>query len=326
MRLSIIKKHSLSISLAAIGLAIIATSCGGDETDSGAPGGDTGRVRVVASIYPLEFFTEQVGGDRVQVDGIVPAGGDAHNFEPTPGDLRNIAAADLIVYNGLGFESWVDALLDAGDAPDAAVQASSESIALHFDINEITHDPDHDPGHDDGELDPHMWLDPLLAVTQVRAITDGLTKIDPEGGSTFSANSDVLIAQLTALDARYTVAFESCAGDTFVTSHDSFNYLAARYDINAVGIAGINPESQPSPRALATLSDAIKDTGIRYVLVSPIESERLSDTLARETGANTLPLHTIQNLTRDQIDAGETYFSLMEFNLESLVTAMDCVR
>jgi len=337
--------------LAAIGLAIIATSCGGDETDSGAPGGDTGRVRVVASIYPLEFFTEQVGGDRVQVDGIVPAGGDAHNFEPTPGDLRNIAAADQIVYNGLGFESWVDALLDAGDAPDAAVQASSESIALHFDINEITHDPDHDPGHDDGELealhfdtneitpdpdhdpghddgelDPHMWLDPLLAVTQVRAITDGLTKIDPEGGSTFSANSDVLIAQLTALDARYTVAFESCAGDTFVTSHDSFNYLAARYDINAVGIAGINPESQPSPRALATLSDAIKDTGIRYVLVSPIESERLSDTLARETGANTLPLHTIQNLTRDQIDAGETYFSLMEFNLESLVTAMDCVR
>jgi len=310
----------------AIGLAMIATSCGGDETDFGAAGGDNGRVRVIASMYPLEFFAAQVGGDRVQVDSVVPAGGDAHNFEPTPGDLRNIAGADLIVYNGLGFESWVDALLDAGDAPDASLQASSEAIALHFDTNEISPDPDHEPGHDDGELDPHMWLDPVLAVTQVRAIADGLTKIDPEGGSVYSANSDALAAQLTALDARYTAALLSCGGDTFVTSHDSFNYLAARYDINAVGIGGINPESQSSPRALATLSDAIKESGIKYVLVSPIDSERLSDTLARETGATTLPLHTIQNLTRDQIDAGETYFSLMESNLESLVTAMECVQ
>ncbi len=305
---------------------MIATSCGGSGDGAEQDGADSGEVILVASMYPIEYFSERVGGDRVRVEGVVPAGGDAHDFEPTPGDLRKIAGADLIVYNGLGFESWVDALLDSGDAPGTAVQASSESIALRFHADEIGTEADDEPGHDDGELDPHMWLDPMMAVTQVTAVKNGLIEVDPESGATYEANADDLVAQLIALDARYSDALRSCSGSTFVTSHDSFNYMADRYGLNAVGISGINPESEPSPRALADLSDAVAGTGIRYVLVSPIDSERLSDALARETGVQTLPLHTLQNLTRDERDAGETYLSLMDANLESLATALECQR
>jgi zinc transport system substrate-binding protein len=296
---------------------MIATSCGGNGASTDGDFAGSATLRVVASMYPLEYFTGQIGGDRVEVDGVVPSGGDAHDFEPTPGDLRKIADADVIVYNGLGFESWIDALLDTGDAPHIAVQASSSSVARHFDSNGVATDSDDD-------TDPHMWLDPVLAVTQARAITEGLVKADPEGKAVYLANSDALVDRLTGLDGLFIEGLGSCSRDTFITSHDSFNYMAARYGVNAVGISGINPESEPSPRALADLSNAISDSGIGYVLVSPIDSERLSDTLARETGVESLPLHTLQNLTSDQKESGETYFSLMEQNLASLVTTLEC--
>ena len=317
MRLDIINMTHLTILLVAIGLAIIATSCTGNDASTDGDLDGSATVRVVASMYPLGYFTSQIGGDRVQVDEVVPSGGDAHDFEPTPGDLRKIAGADMIVYNGLGFESWIDALLAAGDAPDISVQASSSSVARHFDSDGVATD-----SHDD--IDPHIWLDPVLAVTQARAITEGLVKADPEGREVYLANSDALVDRLTGLDDLFIERLGSCSRDTFITSHDSFNYMAARYDVNAIGINGINPESEPSPRALADLSNAISDSGIGYVLVSPIDSERLSDTLARETDIESLPLHTLQNLTRDQQESDETYFSLMEQNLASLVTALEC--
>ena len=360
MRLDIINMTHLTILLVAIGLAIIATSCTGNDASTDGDLDGSATVRVVASMYPLGYFTSQIGGDRVQVDEVVPSGGDAHDFEPTPGDLRKIAGADMIVYNGLGFESWIDAVLDAGDAPDIAVQASSSSVARHFESNDVAKDfhDDHDgidphiesndtakDSHDDHEdidlhiesndiakdshddhdgIDPHIWLDPVLAITQARAITEGLVKADPDGSAVYLANSDDLVDRLTGLDGLFTSRLGSCSRDTFITSHDSFNYMAARYGINAVGIAGLNPESEPSPRALADLSDAISDSGIGYVLVSPIDSDRLSDTLARETDVKSLPMHTLENLTSNQKESGETYFTLMEQNLTSLMTALEC--
>jgi len=360
LRLDIINMTHLTILLVAIGLAIIATSCTGNDASTDGDLDGSATVRVVASMYPLGYFTSQIGGDRVQVDEVVPSGGDAHDFEPTPGDLRKIAGADMIVYNGLGFESWIDAVLDAGDAPDIAVQASSSSVARHFESNDVAKDfhDDHDgidphiesndtakDSHDDHEdidlhiesndiakdshddhdgIDPHIWLDPVLAITQVRAITEGLVKADRDGSAVYLANSDDLVDRLTGLDGLFTSRLGSCSRDTFITSHDSFNYMAARYGINAVGIVGLNPESEPSPRTLADLSDAISDSGIGYVLVNPIDSDRLSDTLARETDVESLPMHTLENLTSNQKESGETYFSLMEQNLTSLMTALEC--
>lgn len=289
--------------------ALVGVTCGGGED---TPAGQGAQVRVIATTYPLEYFAGRIGGDRVRVENPVPAGGDAHSFKPTPGDLREIAAADLLVYNGLGFEPWVDAVLSAGDAPPVTAQTASEDGARMLD--------------EDGELilDPHVWLDPVLAGKQARALLDALIEVDPEGESVYRANTDALVVELDALDARFRARLRSCARDTFITAHDAFNYLAARYGLTAVGIAGINPGAEPSPRILGELSALVRDEGIKYILINPIDSRRLSDTLARETGAETLPLHIIQNLTPEQREQGETYFSLMDINLESVTKTLGC--
>ena len=309
MILSLIKTRTATLSLFALSAVLAGAACGSGED---TPAGQDAPVRVVATTYPLEFFAGRIGGDRVLVENPVPAGGDAHSFKPTPGDLRTISAADLLVYNGLGFEPWVDAVLAAGDAPRITVQTASAEGVLMLD--------------EDGDLvlDPHVWLDPVLAAIQVRSLLEGLIEADPEGEAVYRANTDILVAELNALDERFRARLQSCARDTFITAHDAFNYFAARYGLTAVGIAGINPGAEPSPRGLGDLSTLVEDEGIRYILINPIDSRRLSDTLAKETGAKTLPLHIIQNLTPEQREQGETYFSLMNVNLESVAMTLGC--
>jgi len=378
MRLSINTRVSiLGIMMLSV-MALIASACQTSSDDSEISEIDDNRINVIASMYPLEYFAERIGGDRVNVQGLIPPGGDAHDFEPTPGDLRDLAAADVLVYNGLGFESWIDALLESGESPNVTVQASAEDIGLHFETttwNDDGHDDhvddddghddhaddddghddhadddglddhaddddglddhaddndghddhaDDDDGHDHGGLDPHVWLDPILAVTQASEIAAAFIKVDPDNTSYYESNLQTLTNDLTELNERFSSSLQACEKDIFVTSHDAFNYLANRYDKHAVGISGMNPESEPSPRVLAEISEAVTETGIEYVLVNPLDSERLSATLMRETGAQSLPLHTVQNLTKDERDTGESYMTLMNSNLSSLKTAMGC--
>ena len=348
MRLSINTRVSiLGIMMLSV-MALIASACQTSSDDSEISEIDDNRINVIASMYPLEYFAERIGGDRVNVQGLIPPGGDAHDFEPTPGDLRDLAAADVLVYNGLGFESWIDALLESGESPNVTVQASAEDIGLHFETttwNDDGHDDhvddddghddhadddghddhaDDDDGHDHSGLDPHVWLDPILAVTQASEIAAAFIKVDPDNTSYYESNLQTLTNDLTELNERFSSSLQACEKDIFVTSHDAFNYLANRYDKHAVGISGMNPESEPSPRVLAEISEAVTETGIEYVLVNPLDSERLSATLMRETGAQSLPLHTVQNLTKDERDTGESYMTLMNSNLSSLKTAMGC--
>ncbi|MFP6678998.1 MAG: metal ABC transporter substrate-binding protein, partial [Dehalococcoidia bacterium] len=145
MRLSINTRVSiLGIMMLSV-MALIASACqtSSDDNESEI---DDNRINVIASMYPLEYFAERIGGDRVNVESLIAPGQDAHDFEPTPGDLRDLAAADVLVYNGLGFESWIDSLLESNEIPSVTVQASPEDIGLHFETTTWNADDD---GHDD---------------------------------------------------------------------------------------------------------------------------------------------------------------------------------
>ena len=300
----------------ASGLIVV---CGGNSDPAATDSGD--RIRIATTIYPIEYFVSRIGGDGVEVISLIPPGVEAHDFEPKVSDLIDIASADLLVYNGGEFEPWVDRALDSlgEDAPPAL-----ESIELLR--NDLLSTDDQAGEADEGArgLDPHVWLSPLNAMAQVQSIVDALATLRPGAAAGFEAGGTALIAQLTALDSEFWSRLSACALNTFITSHAAYGHLADEYGLEQVAVAGLSPDAEPGPRTLAEIANRMDELGIAHVLVEPIASARVGESLARETGGTTLPLHPLESLTKEEQAGGADYFSIMSENLESLVVALDC--
>ena len=316
MRLSINKMSRVAsiwkILLTLVALSFLATACT-RETENPFSVKQTEKVKIVTTIFPIYYFAARIGGELAEVVNLIAAGVEAHDFEPTPADIRVLDTSDLVIYNGSGFEPWIDRALDAiGTKGPTAVEASLESVELTSVAN------------GSGETDPHVWLDPLRAIEQVKLIRDGLTRANPAGAETYSDNAASLVRELEKLHQRYLSGLLDCRQSVFVTSHEAFGYLAQRYKLEQVAISGISQHADPSPGTLAKLVDMTQALGVRYVTVEANVEPRIAETLANEVGAELLPLHTLESLTPDEQGRGETYFSLMETNLINLRTALEC--
>ena len=275
------------------------------------------RVQLVTTLYPLEFFAERIGGDLVEVTNLVAPGVEAHDFEPSPGHMRLMRGADLIVYNGLGFEPWMDrALAGLSDGSRIIVEAGRDLAgpAASSGAGLAT----------DREVDPHVWLDPTKAAKQAEKIRDALIGVRPDSQSVFEANAQIVIEELSNLDGEFKAGVLNCRLDTFVAAHAAFGHLANRYGLVQVPISGLSPESEPSPGALAELTRRVKETGVKYVLAESIGSQRLPETVAAETGAEVLVLHPLAALTPQQADDGDDFMSVMRENLQTLKTVLEC--
>jgi zinc transport system substrate-binding protein len=293
--------------------------CGGGSEPAG--GGSSERIRVATTIYPVEYFVGRVGGERVDIVSLIPPGVEAHDFEPKVSDLIDIARADLLVYNGAEFEPWVERALKAlgGEAPPAIESVKS----LRADLLAAGEGEGRDDDSDD-EFDPHVWLSPLKAVPQVEAIVDALTVIRPGLASEFQSAGIALTRQLESLDSAFRSGLSECSLRTFVTSHAAYGHLADEYGLEQVAVAGLSPDAEPKPRTLAKIASRISELSVSHVLIEPIANSRLGETLARETGGSTLPLHPLESLTEEEQNNGADYFSIMNQNLESLVIALGC--
>ena len=364
-------------SIAAIVLVLVASFACGEDAD------DDDGLSVVASIYPLGYFTERIGGNLVTVHTLVRPGVEAHGFEPTASDLRTIGAADLVVMNGLELEPWLERALDALEDSDTRVvlEAADESQAIaggmhghedeghghegegheeegegheeegegheeegegheeegegHEEEGEGHEEEGEGHGHEgegheeEGEghahdLDPHMWLDPVLAVVQVERIRDALINADADNADVFRENAAALINELNELHGEFSQALASCRHDHFVTSHAAYGYLAARYAVEQIPIAGLSPEAEPSPQRLAEITDRVTDLGLGYVLVEPVLAGTLEETIQRETGIELIPIHAIESVTQAELEAHDDYFGLMRDNLASLKLSLEC--
>lgn len=215
------------------------------------------KLSVTATYYPLFEFAKQVGGDKVEVQNITPAGAEPHDYEPAPKQLAQSYGAKVFIYNGSNFEPWVDNFLL--DYKNIHVK-SSENISL-LPIPENT-----------DQNDPHFWLDPVFAEQMVDNVLAGLVKASPENKDYFEANAAAYKAELEKLDQDFTQGLAGCPARTIVTSHEAFNYLAARYNINMVAIAGISPDEEPSPAKLAQITQVIKTENVPYVFFENLVS------------------------------------------------------
>jgi zinc transport system substrate-binding protein len=268
------------------------------------------RISVVTSFYPLYEFSRRIGGDAAAVRNLVPAGAEPHDFEPTARDIAALGAARVLVYNGAGFEPWIEKLMPT---LPATVQRINTTAGL----------PLVKGAHDVG-LDPHVWLDPMLAARQVDHIAAGLARADPDRHATYEANAAALRAELLALHRRYGQTLRGCPKKTIVTTHAAFGYLARRYGLTMISIAGLSPEAEPSPARLRQVLAEVRRHGIRVIYFETLVSPKVAQTIAREVGARTLVLNPVEGLTPGQQASGATYFTVMDDNLRNLAEGLDC--
>jgi zinc transport system substrate-binding protein len=263
---------------------------------------DNSKVSVVASYYPLYDFAKNVGGDKVQVTNLTPPGAEPHDYEPSAKVLAEAQRSDVFVYNGGVFEPWADTFVRDYKQEDVKAR-SGITIAAG---------------------DPHFWLDPVLAQKIVANIRDGLSKADPANKEYYAKNADSYSAKLAQLDQDFRSGLEHCDQDTIITSHDAFGYVSQRYGFGVESIAGLSPEEEPSAARLAELSDLMNEKGIGYVFFESLVSPVLADTIAQETGAQTLVLDPIEGLSNEDQKQGKDYVSVQRENLANIRTALAC--
>ena len=292
----------------AVLLAIVAAAC----QEAPAP---PGKPLVVASFYPMYEFSRQVAGDRAEVVSLVPPGVEPHDWEPSPQKLVEVQSARLLVYNGAGFEPWVDKLLHDVTGKKLIVIETTRGLDLI---------PASAPGPAASGGDPHVWLDPVLAQSQVEAIRAGLAQADPANTAAYDDRARAFRARLAALDAAFQAGLRDCEHRDIVVSHAAFAYLARRYRLTQVAVMGLAPESEPSPAELAAIANLARRRKVTYIFFETLVSSRLAETLAREIGAKTLVLNPIEGLTKEEAAAGKGYVDLMEANLQSLRTGLGC--
>ena len=264
-------------------------------------------LKIVTSFYPLYEIVRQVGGDTVSVKNIVPGGTEPHDYEPTAKDIINMREANLVIYNGLGLEPWKDKIIpDLQKNNTQAIQISD-----FFKNTTIANDP-------------HLWLDPVHYKTEVEEISKKIIELDPAHVETYKANTEKFIQELDTLNLTYESGLKACKFDTFITNHGAFAYLAKRYHLNIIPIAGLSPDIEPSPKTMADITNIITQKGIRYILTETLVSPKIANTLAKSSGAKTLTLNPLEGLTNEEIAAGKNYISVMKDNLPNLQTALEC--
>ena len=335
--------------LAAAGIGL--SGCAGPSsgaTGSGDEGGSA-RLSVLTSFYPLQFLAEEIGGDRVQVANLTPRGGEPHALELAPATIRKVQNADVVVYLS-GFQAAVDQALDAlpatprldvAPAADLLEFADADGEAHHHEDDEDedhggdddTHDEGleslaghsaHD-GHDHGPLDPHFWLDPERFAAVAETVGAEFARIDPANADAYAARTTNLRARLTDLDAQFSDGLAQCESRLFVTSHSAFGYMASKYDLRELAVAGIDPEAEPAPVQLRRVSERVAREGITTIFYESSASAKVASVLAHDLGLTSAVLNPLESAAPIQGQSGESdYLAVMNQNLSTLRTALSC--
>jgi len=302
-------KRSVLVSGVLSVVLLVTSACGG----GGSAGGKT---EITASFYPVAWLAERIGGGNAEVTTLTKPGTEPHDLELSPRQVAEITETDL----GLHVKGLQPAVDDAfaqhaeGRSLDVASLVETLPAAGH------EHEEGEGEAHE-GEHDPHLWLDPARMAAVATGIGEKLAAVDPGNAEDYRANAAKAAGELNALDGEFKAGLAECEQDTIVTSHAAFSYLADRYGLKQVPIAGIDPDSEPSPRRMAELSDQIKDLGVTTVFTETMVSPKLAQTLAEGAGVETAVLDPVEGVKEG---SGDDYLSVQRHNLEALRAALVC--
>lgn len=278
-----------------------------------------GKLPVVTSTTVFADMIQRVGGDKVDVVGLVPAGADIHTFQPAPQHVQRASRARVAVWNGLGLDEKAEETVASLDIADLSTVTLSEGIEP-LDSGEEEEGPaaDHE-GHEHEAGNPHMWLNPTLGIHYVGRIRDGLVAADPANAATYRANADRYVAELTELDAwaEREVATIPASRRKLVTFHDAFPYLARRYGLEVVGVVLKSPGREPSAQEVAALVAQIKELEIPAVYTEPQFNAQILTLAARDANVQ------VKTLYSDALDdTVKSYTDVITFNVTSLTEGL----
>ncbi|MFC4103857.1 metal ABC transporter solute-binding protein, Zn/Mn family [Paenibacillus xanthanilyticus] len=337
---------------AAVLVALLFVMAGCGKNEAAAELKDD-QMNVVTSFYPVYFLAKSIGGEAVNVVNLIPAGVEPHDWTPKSQDLNTASKAQLLLYNGAGLETWVEDFLQ-GLPKDSALKtkAVSDGIALieateeehaehegeahgeeehaadehaeedHAAEEKAAHEEEEHAHEHAGEHDPHTWVSPRSMLVMADNVLKALSEADAANQADFETNYKALKERLTKLDADFSAKLGAAKKKDIVTTHQAFGYLARDYGLNQVAIMGLSPDAEPKAQDLLVIAKFVKEKGITHIFFEELVSAELAQTLARETGAETLVLNPAEGLTKEQESAGDDYVTLMERNLENLVKAL----
>ena len=310
------RKYSL-LMLFVLSAGLVLTACQG--ASNAANPSPPGAPKVLAAESFLADIAQQIAGDRLTVDTLIPSGIDPHAFEPTPQDVTTIAKSDVLIINGGGLEeAWLQRVLDNAGGQRAVVVASQG-------LETRQPQPGEPPRDETGNVDPHFWLNPINVITYVSNIRDALIQADPEGRAVYSSNAQAYVAQLHALDQWIQEQVQTIppAQRKIITNHESFGYYADRYNFKIVGtvIPSFSSLASPSAQQMADLIDRIRQSGARVIFLETGANPQLADQIAQETG-----IQVVSDLyTHSTSAAGgpaASYLEMMRYDTRQIVQAL----
>jgi ABC-type Zn uptake system ZnuABC Zn-binding protein ZnuA len=301
----------LLIVLGAACLAAVLAGCGGSSGGGALGGSGSKTLNVVATTTQVQDFTHVIGGNRIQLTGILKPNVDPHDYEPSPADVDAIAHADVLVKNGVGLEHWLDDTIKSAGFHGSTVDTSKGV--------QIRKGDEEDPAGD-----PHIWQNPQNAKIMVANIEQALAAADPADASYFKANQDAYDAKLDALDAEVARQIDSLANRKLVTNHDAFGYYVDRYHLDFVGsiIPSFDTSAELSAKDVADIVAKIKATGVKAIFSESSLPPNTAETIANEAhvkvveGENALYGDTLGPAGSD----GATYLQMIEHNTKTIVS------
>lgn len=298
---------------------------------------DSGKMQVVATIFPLADWARQVGGDRVFVSTLLPAGRSPHTFDPSPVEVRSIAHARVFFKVGLKMDDWGDRLAKAGDST-VTVVALGDLLAKRHQLPNVTSatagieeigaaeadearkaDPHSKPEHAHGGVNPHYWLDVEMARLSVACIRDALSVADAEGSTTYVENAKVYMDRLSALDKECRESLAACPERRFVSFHNAYPYLASRYGLDIAGVIEEYPGKTPSEKYVKALATKLRELHVTTVFSEPQLNPQVAEVLAREVGAKVDVLDPYGSETAPDRNS---YEKLIRYDIERLREAL----
>ncbi len=268
------------------------------------------KIKVISTIFPYYDFTRQISSDKVELTLLLPPGNESHSYEPSAKDIVAIENCDLFIYTGGESDAWVENLLDSFDVEINTLKVMDYIEPISEDLFE--------------ENDEHIWTSPQNAILITELINNELKKIDNDNSSIYDAMTNNYTIELDSLDKEFIDFFNSNNNNTLVFGDRfPFRYFAESYSLDYKAVfPGCSSETEVSAAGMADIINYVKDENIKTVFYLEFSNHKIADAIAEATNTNTAMLHSCHNVSKEDLDNGATYISIMKHNLDTLKEAL----